>query len=65
MHSGAGRARKTPRSKRDVERISEQLQDIAADTREAMAHARDLQAQLQNLAMSVLKAAAQLQEMRR
>ena len=49
----------------DLERLSQRLNDIAADVREAMAHARDLQAQLSNLARSVLYAAAELERRKR
>lgn len=43
---------------RELERLDACLRDLGADTREALAHASDLQAQLRSLAESVLRTAA-------
>jgi hypothetical protein len=43
-----------------AELLDRRLRDIAADTREALVQARDLQNQLYNLAQSVLVAASTL-----
>jgi len=65
MYHRASRSRGLARRRRELERLSHRLQDIAADTGEGLAQARELQAQLYNLAQSVLWAASQLQRMRR
>ncbi len=48
----------------DLKSLSQTLQDIAADVREAIAQVRDLQTQLSNLARSVLDAVSELERMR-
>lgn len=43
---------------RELERLDACLRDLGADTREALAHASDLQGQLRSLAQSLLRTAA-------
>lgn len=65
MYRHVSRQRRSAKHDCELQRLRSHLQTAAADTSEALAHARDLQANLYNLAQCVLKAASQLERARR
>jgi hypothetical protein len=65
MYRDVSRQRRSARHDCELQSLSRRLQDVAADTSEALAYARDLQTKLYSMALSVLKAASQLERARR